>query len=438
MAVGRGMAVKRIFGWLLLAALAVAAALLMGDNPATVSLFWPPWRVDASFNLVLVALVAGFALLYAALRGVAWLRALPARARRWRALQHERATVGLLLQAQGYQLGGRFVRAQTAAREAIERLQQPGELPPYRGGLWVLAHLVAAQSAHALGQHGQRDAWLAAALQGTQPPHGDGVAEAREGVLLCAAEWALDAGDLQAAAQCLGQLPQGAARRIQAVRLRLRLAQARRDTHAALELARLLAKHRALSPQAAQSLLRGLWRDAVQAASDAASLLAAWRLLQGDERRDPRRALVVLRRVAQLGWPMDEPGAGLPAVVDEAIRVAWSGLDQLGDDERLQAVALVEPWLARLEGTWLARLEQAQQRAPNDVALQYLAGQAYRARGLWGKAQTLLQLAARSLPAGDVQRRAWVALAELAEQRGDADAAQQAWQQAARVGLPSV
>ncbi|TSE27733.1 heme biosynthesis HemY N-terminal domain-containing protein [Tepidimonas aquatica] len=429
------MAVKRIFGWLLLAALAVAAALLMGDNPATVSLFWPPWRVDASFNLVLVALVGGFALLYAALRGVAWLRALPARARRWRTLQHERATVGLLLQAQGYQLGGRFVRAQAAARETIERLRQPNELPPYRGALWVLAHLVAAQSAHALGQHGQRDAWVAAALQDAQPPHGDGVAEAREGVLLCAAEWALDAGDLEVAAQHLAQLPQGAARRIQAVRLRLRLAQARRDTHTALELARLLAKHRALSPQAAQSLLRGLWRDAVQAASDPVSLLAVWRLLQGDERRDPRRALAVLRRAAPWAGSAAQQDGALPPVVDEAIRVAWSGLDQLGDDERLQAVAVVEPWLARLDGSWLARLEQAQQRAPNDAALQYLAGQAYRARGLWGKAQTLLQQAARSLPPGELQRRAWVALAELAQQRGEADAALQAWQRAARTGL---
>ena len=430
---------KRVFGWLLLAALAVAAALLMGDNPATVSLFWPPWRVDLSFNLVVVALVLGFALLYGALRGVALLRDLPRRARRWRALQHERATVGLVLQALSHQLAGRFVRAHKAAREAIERLRHPdAPQPPWYGTLWVLAHLAAAESAHALGQRAQRDAWLRAALE---PGRLDGAAEAREGALLRAAEWALEAGDASSAAEALAALPQGAARRIQAVRLRLRLAQLRRDTQAALDMARLLAKHRALSAPAAQTLLRGLWRDAVRAAGDAEALLAVWRGLQGEERHDPRRALAVLRRAETLGLAAAasaDTQAGmppLPRVVDEAIRVAWAGYDQLNDDERLEFAERLEAWLVRLQSPWMARLEEAQQRVPNDAALQYLAGQACRARGLWGKAQTLLQQAARALPPGRLRRRAWVALAELAQQRGDEPAVLQAWQQAARADL---
>lgn len=425
---------KGIFGWLWWASVAVAAALLMGDNPAIVTLFWPPWRVDLSFNLVVLALVAGFVLTYAAWRGVALLRELPQRARRWRALQHERATVGLVLQAQSHWLAGRYVRAQTAAREAIERLRQPqAPPPPWSGTLWVLAHLVAAESAHVLGQRAQRDAWLQAALH---PPHGDAAPEAREGVGLRAAEWALEAGDVAAAAQALAELPQGAARRIRAVRLRLRLAQLRRDTQGALEVARLLAKHRALSPEAAQTLLRGLWRDAVREAADAQALLAMWRGLQGAERHDPRRALAVLQRAEALGLASDG-GVALPRVVDEAMRVAWSGYDQLSEDERQELVLRLEGWLARPadDGGWLGRLEQAQRRAPNDAALQYLCGQAFRARGLWGKAQTLLQQAARALPAGRLRRRAWVALAELAERRGDAAAALQAWQEAARTDL---
>ncbi|TSE21406.1 heme biosynthesis-associated TPR protein [Tepidimonas alkaliphilus] len=422
---------KSIFGWLLWAALAVAAALLMGDNPATVSLFWPPWRVDVSFNLVVIALALGFALLYGALRGVALLRDLPRRARRWRALQHERATVGLLLQAQGHLLAGRFVRARNAAREAIERLNQPdAPAAPWRGALWVLAHLAAAESAHALGQTAQRDAWLQAALA---PEHGHDAPSAREGALLRAAQWALEAGDAAAAAEYLAALPQGAARRIQAVRLRLRLAQLRHDTAAALEMARLLAKHRALSPEAAQTLLRSLWRDAVRAAADAQALLAIWRGLQGSERQDPQRALEVLRRAQALAWPALD--GGLPRVVDEAIRVAWAGYDRLAESERCQWAEQLDAWLPQLEPHWLARLEEAQQRWPQDPVLQYVAGQACRVRGLWGKAQLLLQQAARGLPPGRLQRRAWVALAELAQQRGEPLAAQQAWEQAARADL---
>ena len=41
--------------WLLaLFGIAVAIALFAGNNQGTVTLFWPPWRVDLSLNLVLL------------------------------------------------------------------------------------------------------------------------------------------------------------------------------------------------------------------------------------------------------------------------------------------------------------------------------------------------------------------------------------------------
>ncbi|WP_334135718.1 heme biosynthesis HemY N-terminal domain-containing protein [Tepidimonas sp.] len=423
---------KAIFGWLFLAALAVAAALLMGDNPATVTLFWPPWRLDVSFNLVLITLVAVFVLGYLAWRGVAVLRDLPRRASRWRARQQERATVGLVLQGWAYLAGGRFVRAQTAAREAIARLQADGGSDlPYADTLWVLAHLIAAESAQHLGQRDWRDTWLLAA---TDAQRARAAAQAREGALLRAAEWALEARDAEQAERWLGELPQGAARRIQAVRLRLRLAQLRRDSREALELARLLAKHRAFSEQAIDTVLRGIWLDALSDARDEAALTAVWRSLQGAQRRDAARALALLEHAQRLrddgGLPADGP---LPAVVDEAIRVAWAGYLSLSPAQRCRAVAAMESWLSQLAGAWLPRLEEAQQRDPADAALQYLAAQAYRARGLWGKAQGLLQQAVRALPERELRRRAWRALAELAEQRGDEAAACAAWREAARV-----
>lgn len=421
---------KGVFGLLFVAALAVVAALLMGDNPATVSLFWPPWRVDVSLNLVLIVAVAGFVLGYAALRGIALLRELPRRASRWRALQQERATVGLLLQAWGHQLGGRFVRAQGAAREAIARLQAADrDTVPYADALWVLAHLTAAESAQQLGQREQRDAWLAAATDATRAR---GAPEAREGALLRAAEWAIEARDPAEAARWLAELPQGAARRIQAVRLRLRLAQLRHDSRAALDMARLLAKHRAFSSEAVRTVLRGLWIEALRDARDEESLSAVWRSLHGDERRDPTRALALLSHVERLvAEGLFDATGPVPRAVDEAIRTAWAGYDTLTDADRLRAVALVEPWLTRLDAAWLPRLEEAQQRNPSDAGLQYLAGQAYRTRGLWGKAQTLLQQAVRGLDDRDLRRRCWCALAELAEQRSDEAAARHAWKQAA-------
>jgi HemY protein len=115
-------AMRSVFWLLGLAAVAVALALLMGRNQATVTLFWPPYRYDVALNFVVVALIALFALLYFALRAIAVLRDLPAQAQRWRGQQLERAAVAAVLDALSHQLAGRFVRAQAAGLSALERL----------------------------------------------------------------------------------------------------------------------------------------------------------------------------------------------------------------------------------------------------------------------------------------------------------------------------
>ena len=47
--------------WLVaLFGVAVATALLLGGNQSTVTLFWPPHRIDVSFNLVLMVLIGSF------------------------------------------------------------------------------------------------------------------------------------------------------------------------------------------------------------------------------------------------------------------------------------------------------------------------------------------------------------------------------------------
>jgi HemY protein len=52
-------------------------------------------------------------------------------------------------------------------------------------------------------------------------------------------------------------------------------------------------------------------------------------------------------------------------------------------------------------------------------------------RQLWGKAQQMLTQAALSLQEASLHRKAWRALAELAEQRGDEGQAGVAWKRAA-------
>ncbi len=52
-------------------------------------------------------------------------------------------------------------------------------------------------------------------------------------------------------------------------------------------------------------------------------------------------------------------------------------------------------------------------------------------RQLWGKAQQLLTQSTQGLQDAHLQRRAWRALAELAESRGDLETAGRAWKRAA-------
>ena len=78
--------------WLLaLFAVATASALFAGNNQAMVTLFWPPHRIDISFNFAVLLLASLFLLLYVAFRAMSAVVSLPTEARRWRAQQKERA-----------------------------------------------------------------------------------------------------------------------------------------------------------------------------------------------------------------------------------------------------------------------------------------------------------------------------------------------------------
>lgn len=432
-------AMRSVFWLLGLAALAVALALLVGDNRSTVTLFWPPWRFDASFNFVLFVLVGGFVLLYAALRGLALLRDLPLQARRWRSQQMERAVVGWVLDALANQIAGRFVRAQSAAQNALEHLGGTTSSDwPRRDELRALAHLLAAESAHSLQNRARRDEHLQEALN---PALSRSTPELMEGALLRATRWAVEDRDLAAARTRLADLPQGAQRRIQALRLKLRVARLGEASSEALETARLLAKHGAFSPGASRSLLLGLALDALRGAHDLTQLQRVWDGLDASERTQPELALAAADRAHTLARTELAASEG----VDEAVRTAQAErvrrwLEPLWDDfgaldERHQALLVLafEPELAQLDAAGLARLELLQRQWPQNPQLQYLAGQACLQRQLWGKAAQLLGLARSGLRDATLCRRTWRSLALLAEERGDSEAALAAWRQAAAI-----
>ena len=419
--------------WLVgLFAAAVALALFAGDNDGTVTVFWPPHRVDLSVNLALLLLVGLFVLLHLALRALSAVFELPRQARRWRAQQRERATHAMLLDAFTQFSAGRFLRARKAAEGALAReqaLQGAGDAPPHALALRTLAHMTVAESAHALQDQATRDAHFDQALD-TAASRG-AAAELREGVLLRATRWSLHDHDPAGALARLDELPTGANRRTAALRLKLKAARQAGRIAEAMDTARLLAKHRAFSPDAARSLVRSLAADLIGQAHDPGQLQSVWESLGATERRQPELALRAAQRLLALG--------GNHAVARQWLLPVWEDMlalpEAFSDTHRVRLAHVLE---AGLLGTgeasdppWLARLEAAAQAHPRDATLQYLAGMACLHRGLWGRAQVLLAQAARSLGDEGLRRHAWRALAEMAEQRGDTVAAAEAWKRAA-------
>ena len=417
--------------FLALFGVAAAVALFAGNNQGTITVFWPPWRIDLSLNLVLLCLLGVFVFLYVALRALSALFSLPRQARQWRLQQKERTLHVELLASLVQLLAGRFSRARKAAQSALAQEQTLEALDarlPQAQTVRVVAHLLAAESAQALQDKAGREFHLQQALADSAERSGASSLEMREGVQLLAARWALSDRDAAAALGWLMQLPHGARRRTLALRLHLRAARLDGRTREALETARLLAKHGAFSDAAAYSIIRGLANDLLSQAHDPVQLKRTWSELEPTERAMPDVAIHAAQRQGTLQGDLGSARDWLLPVWDRMI--GRSG--ELSEALRVKLTHVLEVGLDAVDPDWLVRIETAQRANPRDANLQYLAGMACLKRQLWGKAQQLLTQATQGLHDPVLHRQAWQALARLAEERGDVEQAAAAWKHAAQ------
>ena len=421
--------------FLALFGIAVALAVFAGNNDATVTLYWEPYRVDLSLNFALLTLGLAFALIYAAMRTASLLFDLPKKAKSWRALQKERAINAELFNAQSHFLAGRYIRSRKSALAALHldksREQSHPKAADIVGNetqLRALAHVMVAQSAHALQDKTAREEHLSLALSHQQQRAS---LETREGTQLLAASWALDDRDATAAMHLLAQLPSGAARRTAALRIKLKAAQMENLSAEALDTTRLLAKHHAFSKDIAPSLIKSLVMKRLDDAHDIAQLQTTWRELDSNDRLQTEVAIHAAYRLSKLN--------GNTQQIADWLLPAWNSVTSRGGSlnalERNRYTELIDTLEAILmtqDLNWLANVENAQRANPRDASLQYLAGMACKTHQLWGKAQQQLAQAATQLQDANLKRRAWCALAELAEQRGEQSVAASAWKNAAQ------
>lgn len=424
--------------WLIsLFALAAAAAWLAGNNQGTVTLFLSPYRIDLSLNLVL--LVVGLVVLVVVLaqQALSALLSLPQQAQRWRLQQKERAAHAAMLESISQFMAGRFLRARKSAQTALEKealLTEAGLDLDHAVVLRTLAHIMAAESAHALQDRDVRQTHWEAALEAAQAAPSFQSRTLSEGIQLRAARWLLDDRDAPASLALLQALPSAAARRMVAMRLQLKAARLAGQPAKALDTAVLLAKHRAFTPAAADSLVRSLVLTWLSQTHDADAVQRLWLKLSPAQRSMPDLAAEAALSFLSLG------GAG--ATARPWLQAVWEPLQSPKSspwtpDQLARMVQALEATLVDAQAsdarTWLARVETAQQARPHDPFWQYLAGMLYLRHQLWGKAQGLLSQSVKGLQAPALKRQAWCALAELAEQRQDVPAATAAWKQAAQL-----
>jgi HemY protein len=400
----------RVIVWLvLLFTVAVVMATWLGTNDGLVTFYWQGWRTDLSLNLFVILLLGAWALVVAAVNGFAVLWSLPRRANEWRAQRREQAAQLAFREALAEFFSARYGRARKAAERALA-LQE--DTPSLRADtdFRLLAQLLAAGSLHRLQDRPQRDRFLALALA-SQPERKAGSAQpADDAARLLAAEWALEDRDATRALDMLGQLPPGAARRTQALRLKLQAARMARQPLEALHMARLLTNHQAFSPVVSASLLRTLASDVLDGAHDIQQLRRLWGQFDAADRRD---AIVTARaagRAVQLQAHED---------ARQWLRPFWDRLAEISrEDRETVALALIDA-CPGIGPDWLPRLESAAQVFGQEPAIVAAVAQGFAERKLWGKARRLLEqaAAATSLP-GRVRRGAWRELAALARQEG--------------------
>lgn len=434
----RGANMKAALWLVALFGVAVATALLLGGNQSTVTLFWPPHRIDVSLNLVLIVLMASFAGLHLALRALSAFFALPQQARRWRLQQKERTVHGALTQALSHMLTGRYIRSIHAAEQvlqtsaALHAVSSLGEsLPKHMEPMQILAHLIAAESAHALRDRELRTHHLEAAIAlGRNKSVGE-LEEVVEAAHLGAARWALSDRDPAQAMQFLDGIKQGTARRTLALRLRLKATRLNRQHAIALDTARLLKKHGAFSESAANSLIRELVLAHLNDAHDSAQLQTAWGQLDSSEKETPEVVLHATDRLHKLGAPATEVMPWLTPVWNRMVQQPDSCAPALRHRIVLalsRTLLMVPP-----DADWLVSIDRARQTYPRWVELQFLVGMVCWHHALWGKAQQMLEMAAPQLMQAELQRQAWRTLALLAEHKEETARAQIYWKRAAEV-----
>jgi len=391
---------RGLFWLLAVFAAAVAFALAGRLGEGYVLVVYPPWRVEISLLLCVLALAAAFGVAYLAVRLISHTLALPAQVRAFRERRKREHAQSALASALQCYFEGRYARAENQAALAWEAGAAPG-----------IAALIAARAAHQMREYERRGQWLERA-----EATGESL---RAACLLTQAELALDERDFVGARNALRSMHGTGPRHIGTALMQLRAERGAQNWEEVLRLASLLAKRGALAPAIAeeyrvQAQIELLAREA----GDRGSLDARLRRIPAADLAHPRVAAASARRAAALG-----EAALARELLERSLGVEWNAalVALYGDIEKLEAEKRQNEARARIE-----RAERWLREHAEDPQLLATLGRLCMAAELWGKAQNYLEASLSFAPS----RAAHLELARLAEREGRAAEAQKHFRRA--------
>jgi HemY protein len=385
---------------ILLFAVAVAVALLARVNIGNVSILWPPYRIDASVNLVALILTLGFVFFHLFLIGIRRALELPGRVREYRERRRAQLATDALRDAVLAFFEGRFGRS--------ERMAQTAQEVPALAGT---AALVAARAAHRLQEFGRRDAWLNRVTDD---------ARLQQALLMTRAELAVEERRAESAIEALTAMQAGGARHLYAQRVALRAYEQAGNWSAVLRTLRSLDKRDALHPTVSMRLRITAHTALFDAATDdLVSVRRSW-----NEVAERDRQVIPIADAAARAFVRAGDREASCRIIEAVLEQEWSS--------RLGAQ------YARIEGVAprdrLARAEQWRARYPTESELLLLLGELCLLEKLWGKAREYLTQALRFAPGSAPIHGA---LARLHEALGESTQAAEHWRASAMASAES-
>lgn len=347
-------------------ALAVLLGLTASWNTGYAILMLPPYRLEVSFNLMIVLLVVLIALTYGVLRLLSLAIGLPAEVRRFQRQKQLKQARHALREAGIAFFEGRFQKAERAATKSLS--------DEHSAENKALALLIAARSASAMQDYEKRDSYLS---QLDNLPESLQLARHMQ-----EAELKFEAKDPLGALSAIERARSISPNLTNALRLELKVRLQQKQPEAVLALTEKLLKSEALEPAQARRYRLAAYTQQLESLLNGREIQDWMRKVPEAERHNPLLVGKVVARLTDadeadlastlLAEALADDEQATPELARELAQLA----DMLSETRRLELMKAGEGWL---------------KQRPRDHMLLLALGRLARCQQLWGKAQNYLE-----------------------------------------------